>query len=91
MSNSPEIAEPLSANRVGSGYNTGWCHMLAPNDRRSFKSIVMPAIALLAALTIAAAIWTYTTRDWNASGTQKAGSPSGSTPSEGGKPLMLNK
>jgi TRAP-type C4-dicarboxylate transport system permease small subunit len=65
--------------------------MLAPNDLRSFRNVVIPSIAILLVLIIAAAAWTYTTRDWNASGTHKAGSPSGSTPSEGGEPLILNK
>jgi len=67
--------------------------MLASDSRQNsgVQKLVVVSITILALLIIAAAIWTYTTRDWNASGTQKAGSPSGTTPSEGGKPLILNK
>ena len=57
-----------------------------PRDRRTLIGI---SLAALIAVVIGAGIWTYTTRDWNASGTQKAGSPYSTAPSEGGKPLVL--
>jgi hypothetical protein len=53
--------------------------------------IIIPSLLLLAVVILGGAIWTYSTRDWNASSTQKAGSPTGNTPSEGGRPLILNK
>jgi hypothetical protein len=59
-----------------------------PRDR---GKLIGFSVAVLIAVVIGAGIWTYTTRDWNASGTQKAGSPYSSAPSEGGKPLILNK
>jgi hypothetical protein len=37
--------------------------MLAPNDLRSFRNVVIPSIAILLVLIIAAAAWTYTMRE----------------------------
>jgi hypothetical protein len=66
--------------------------MLAPNQRGSdSRRIIIPSVIILAVVIVAASIWTFTTREWNASGTQKAGSPYSTAPSEGGKPLLLNK
>jgi len=59
-----------------------------PRDNRTLIRI---SVAALIAVVIGAGVWTYATRDWNASGTQKAGSPYSSAPSEGGKPLVLTK
>jgi hypothetical protein len=61
-----------------------------PTPRGRGRLIGLSVVALIA-VVIGAGIWTHTTRDWNASGTQKAGSPYSSAPSEGGKPLILNK
>jgi hypothetical protein len=58
---------------------------------RDSRTLIRVSIAALIAVVIGAGVWTYATRDWNASGTQKAGSPYSSAPSEGGKPLILNK
>jgi hypothetical protein len=55
------------------------------------RALIFPSIAILVLVIVGGAIWTYTTRDWNASGTQKVGSPYSTAPSEGGKPLILNK
>ena len=60
----------------------------SPRDRRN---LIVSSVAILIVVIIAGVIWAYMTRDWNASGTQKAGSPYSSAPSEGGKPLLLNK
>ena len=67
--------------------------MLAPDARRDSgtRKLLLPSLVIFVVLIITAAIWTYTTRDWNASGTHKTGAPSGTAPSEGGKPLILNK
>jgi hypothetical protein len=64
-------------------------HMQQPD--RDKRRLIIPSVVILSMVIIGGVIWTYTTRDWNASGTQKAGSPYSSAPSEGGKPLMLNK
>lgn len=55
------------------------------------KTLVKTSLAALVVLIIGGAAWVYTTRDWNASGTQKVGSPYSTAPSEGGKPLVLTK
>jgi hypothetical protein len=66
--------------------------MLAPSQRGSdSRRIFIPAVLILVVVIVAASIWTYTTRDWNASGTQKVGSSYSTAPSEGGKPLILTK
>jgi hypothetical protein len=53
-----------------------------PGDPKERRAIFGPAIAVLVVIVIAAGIWTYLTRDWNASGTQKVGSPVSTAPSE---------
>jgi hypothetical protein len=55
------------------------------------NKLIPISVVLLAGVIVAGGLWTYSTRDWNASGTQKVGSPYSSAPSEGGKPLVLNK
>ena len=60
----------------------------SPQDR---SNLIRVSLAVLVILVIGGGVWTYATRDWNASGTQKAGSPVSSAPSEGGKPLALTK
>jgi hypothetical protein len=55
------------------------------------KTLMKTSIAALIVLIVGGAAWVYTTKDWNASGTQKVGSPYSTAPSEGGKPLVLTK
>jgi hypothetical protein len=55
------------------------------------RKIVLPSVVVFVVLIIGAAVWTYSTRDWNAAGNHKIGSQSGSAPSEGGSPPLLNR
>jgi hypothetical protein len=55
------------------------------------KTLMKTCIAALIVVIVGGAAWVYTTKDWNASGTQKVGSPYSTAPSEGGKPLVLTK
>jgi hypothetical protein len=64
--------------------------MLAPPERDK-RRLILPSVAILIVVILGGAIWTYTTKDWNASGTQKARSPVSSAPSEGGKAPILNR
>jgi hypothetical protein len=64
--------------------------MLAPPERDK-RRLILPSVAILIVVILGGAIWTYTTKDWNASGTQKARSPVSSAPSEGGKAPLLNR
>jgi hypothetical protein len=65
--------------------------MLAPPERDK-RRLILPSVAMILIVVIlGGAIWTYTTKDWNASGTQKARSPVSSAPSEGGKAPILNR
>ena len=66
-------------------------HLGTHRNRRDGAPLTRIALVALLALIVGAGVWTFATRDWNASGTQKSGSPYSSAPAEGGKPLVLNK